>query len=89
MLLPVKDANDHAPTWEASKYGVVLAEAAPVGSFVAAVAATDGDAGENAKIRSGAVDGKILRTYALGSECQSGVSEGSKQMSGRCERKTE
>ncbi|KAH8041490.1 hypothetical protein HPB51_016935 [Rhipicephalus microplus] len=50
LLILVNDVNDHEPVFEQSEYSSQLSELAPVGSFVAAVTATDRDTGINARL---------------------------------------
>ncbi|KAH6935045.1 hypothetical protein HPB50_003130 [Hyalomma asiaticum] len=50
LLILVNDVNDHEPVFEQSEYSSQLSELAPIGSFVAAVTATDRDTGINARL---------------------------------------
>ena len=51
LLVHVNDINDHRPTFLFPSQRVVLGEMTLVGSYVATVRATDGDSGENARLR--------------------------------------
>ncbi|KAI0226932.1 Protocadherin Fat 4, partial [Lamellibrachia satsuma] len=44
------DINDHSPIFQHKSYAAQLSELIPVGSFVAAITATDSDTGNNAQI---------------------------------------
>ncbi|KAG8226847.1 hypothetical protein J437_LFUL004088 [Ladona fulva] len=50
LVIHVNDINDHEPVFEKSEYSAVLSESAPVGTFVAAIHATDEDSGVNSHI---------------------------------------
>lgn len=47
----VQDENDHAPRFDKQEYQAAVSEAVTPDTQVAVVAATDADAGANAKIR--------------------------------------
>uniref|UniRef100_A0A1I8FLX8 Cadherin domain-containing protein n=1 Tax=Macrostomum lignano TaxID=282301 RepID=A0A1I8FLX8_9PLAT len=75
VALTVIDANDNWPNFSQPVYNSVIAETAPVGTFVATVLATDPDLGENGAIvysllrAEGAGDG----AFAISASAKSGV----------------
>ena len=50
LIIVVNDINDHSPIFQHKSYAAQLSELIPVGSFVAAITATDSDTGNNAQI---------------------------------------
>ena len=51
LIIVVNDINDHSPVFQHQSYSAELSELIPVGSFVAAITATDSDTGVNAQIK--------------------------------------
>ncbi|KAH8409560.1 hypothetical protein KR222_008523 [Zaprionus bogoriensis] len=65
LIIDVNDVNDHEPVFEKSEYTAVLSELAPIGTFVASIAATDEDTGVNAQIYYEILSGNEFKWFNI------------------------
>ena len=65
VVVVVKDINDNTPEFERSSYQGTILEGRPSGTSVAAVKATDKDAGDNAKITYSITAGDTQRHFRI------------------------
>ena len=68
LIIVINDINDHSPVFQHDSYDAQLSELVPVGSFVAAITATDSDTGVNAQITYTIASGNRHGYFEMNSE---------------------
>ena len=67
LLVTVNDLNDNAPQFKQKVFSANVSESAPIGTTVARISATDGDAGSNGKVTYSIRSGNEKGIFAIDS----------------------